>query len=207
MLLDANLVLPHSPLAPVALAIMASVLLVAALQLLPIHVAGFLGVIAMLVTGCVRFEGIGRALSLEVVLLIASSVALGQSLVATGAAGWVAEGIAARRAASATRGADRRLHGVRGGADELRVERRGRRRRHADRDCDGHQLGPAARAVRARDPVRRELELCDPMAYQTNLLIMNAAGYRFSDFVEVGGPLVALMLVVLSMLLANRYGL
>ena len=36
----------------------------------------------MLVTGTVRFEGIGRALSLEIVLLIASSVALGQSLVA-----------------------------------------------------------------------------------------------------------------------------
>jgi di/tricarboxylate transporter len=46
-----------------------------------------------------------------------------------------------------------------------------------------------------------------PMAYQTNLLIMNAAGYRFADFLRVGGPLVALMLAALSMLLANRYGL
>jgi di/tricarboxylate transporter len=45
------------------------------------------------------------------------------------------------------------------------------------------------------------------MAYQTNLLIMNAAGYRFADFLRVGGPLVALMLAALSMLLANRYGL
>jgi di/tricarboxylate transporter len=45
------------------------------------------------------------------------------------------------------------------------------------------------------------------MAYQTNLLIMNAVGYRFTDFVRVGGPLVALMLIALSVLLANRYGL
>ena len=45
------------------------------------------------------------------------------------------------------------------------------------------------------------------MAYQTNLLVMNAAGYRFSDFVRVGLPLVVLMLVTLSILLARRYGL
>ena len=42
MLLDASLVFAHSPLAPVALAIMGTVLLVAALKLLPIHVAAFL---------------------------------------------------------------------------------------------------------------------------------------------------------------------
>jgi di/tricarboxylate transporter len=51
------------------------------------------------------------------------------------------------------------------------------------------------------------LSYATPMAYQTNLLIMNAAGYRFADFVRVGGPLVALMLGVLSVLLAARYGL
>jgi di/tricarboxylate transporter len=45
------------------------------------------------------------------------------------------------------------------------------------------------------------------MAYQTNLLVMNAAGYRFVDFVRVGLPLVVLMLVTLSLLLANRYDL
>jgi di/tricarboxylate transporter len=45
------------------------------------------------------------------------------------------------------------------------------------------------------------------MAYQTNLLIMNAAKYRFADFVRVGLPLVLLMLATLSILLVQRYGL
>ena len=34
------------------------------------------------------------------------------------------------------------------------------------------------------------LSFATPMAYQTNLLVMNAAGYRFADFVRVGLPLV-----------------
>ena len=188
MLLDASLVFAHSPLAPVALAIMGGVLLVAALKLLPIHVAAFLGVIVMLVTGTVRFEGIGRALSLEIVLLIASSVALGQSLVSTGAAGWIAQGIAAvvvyfppavqiaifmtfaavltnfvSNAAAAAVGTPIAV----ATAVEL-----------------GVPLEPFVLAIL----FGANLSYATPMAYQTNLLVMKAAGYRFGDFVRVGGP-------------------
>jgi di/tricarboxylate transporter len=207
MLLDASLVFARSPLAPVALAIMAGVLLVAALDFLPIHVAAFLGVIVMLVTGTVRFEGIGRALSLEIVLLVASSVALGQSLVVTGAAGWIAQGIAAvvvffpsaaqiaifmtfaalltnfvSNAAAAAVGTPIAV----ATAAEL-----------------GLPLEPFVLAIL----FGANLSYATPMAYQTNLLVMKAAGYRFADFVRVGAPLVAIMLVVLSFLLARRYGL
>ena len=46
-----------------------------------------------------------------------------------------------------------------------------------------------------------------PMGYQTNLLVMNAAGYRFGDFLRVGAPLFLIMWAGLSVLLAWRYGL
>jgi di/tricarboxylate transporter len=45
------------------------------------------------------------------------------------------------------------------------------------------------------------------MAYQTNLLVMNAGNYSFGDFVRVGLPLVLLMWVVLSFLLPWLYGI
>jgi di/tricarboxylate transporter len=155
----------------------------------------------------VRFEGIGRALSLEVVLVIASSVALGQSLVATGAADWIAHGIAVvvvhvppagqiavfmafaalltnfvSNAAAAAVGTPIAI----ATAVEL-----------------GLPLEPFVLAIL----FGANLSYATPMAYQTNLLIMNAVGYRFTDFVRVGGPLVAIMLIALSVLLANRYGL
>jgi len=46
-----------------------------------------------------------------------------------------------------------------------------------------------------------------PMGYQTNLLVMNAGGYRFTDFTRVGAPLFVIMWAGLSVLLAVRYGL
>jgi di/tricarboxylate transporter len=46
-----------------------------------------------------------------------------------------------------------------------------------------------------------------PMAYQTNLLVMAAAGYRFRDFVRAGLPLAILMWVTLTWLLAREYAL
>jgi di/tricarboxylate transporter len=170
-------------------------------------VAAFLGVMAMLVTGCIRFESVGRALSLEVVLLIASSVALGQSLVSTGAAGWIAQGIAAvvqhippaaqiavfmAFAAALTNFVSNAAAAAVGTpiAVATAVEL-------------GLPLEPFVLAIL----FGANLSYATPMAYQTNLLIMNAVGYRFADFVRVGGPLVILMLIALSLLLANRYGL
>jgi len=41
----------------------------------------------------------------------------------------------------------------------------------------------------------------------TNLLVMNAGGYKFSDFVRVGTPLTLLMWVVLTLVLVFAYSL
>jgi di/tricarboxylate transporter len=46
-----------------------------------------------------------------------------------------------------------------------------------------------------------------PMGYQTNLLVMNAGGYRFSDFVRVGTPLFLIMWAALSYGVILRYQL
>ena len=46
-----------------------------------------------------------------------------------------------------------------------------------------------------------------PMAYQTNLLVMSAGGYRFGDFMRGGLPLLVLMLVSYSLLLPRFFPL
>jgi len=44
------------------------------------------------------------------------------------------------------------------------------------------------------------------MAYQTNILVMNAAGYTFGDFVRVGLPMTILLCGVVTWVLPAIYG-
>ena len=50
------------------------------------------------------------------------------------------------------------------------------------------------------------LSFVTPMAYKTNLLVMNAGGYTFGDFVRIGLPLTLIMWLALSWLLPSMYG-
>ena len=51
------------------------------------------------------------------------------------------------------------------------------------------------------------LSFVTPMAYKTNLLVMNAGGYKFGDFVKVGTPLTIILWLVLSATLTYAYGI
>ncbi|MDH5256009.1 MAG: SLC13 family permease, partial [Gammaproteobacteria bacterium] len=207
MMLDGSITLPRSPLAPWALGIMAGVIVLAATKVLPIHVAAFVGVIAMLAKGCVKLYGLGRALSLEVILLVASSIALGQSLVDTGAAGWIAQGVAA-------------IVQFAPPAVQLAIFMSfGALLTNFVSNSAAAAVGTpiaVATAVQLGSPLEpfvlsilfgANLSYATPMAYQTNVLVMNAANYRFIDFVRVGAPLVILMLITLSLLLVRAYDL
>ncbi|MGE0393944.1 MAG: SLC13 family permease [Vicinamibacterales bacterium] len=207
LLVATALPVPDARRAPWALGIMAAVIVAAATHLLPIHVAAFMGAVAMLAKRCVTFDGVGRSLSLQVILLVASSLALGQSLVNTGAAAWVASGVgvvvalvpAAAQlaifmlfAAVLTNFVSNSAAAAVGTPIAVATAR-----------ALGSPVEPFVLAIL----FGANLSFATPMAYQTNLMVMQAAGYRFGDFVRVGTPLVVLMLVTLSYLLAANYGL
>jgi di/tricarboxylate transporter len=181
--------------------------MLASFKVLPIHVAALLGVVAMLWTGCVKFEGVGRALSLEVVLLVASSVALGLSLVGSGAADWLASGAVA---------------GISGWPPAMQIASimtlSALLTNFVSNSASAaigtpiavtmaNQLGLPAEPFVLAILFGANLSYATPMAYQTNLLVMSAAGYSFRDFVRVGLPLVLLMLVTLSWLLVRHFSL
>jgi di/tricarboxylate transporter len=173
----------------------------------PIHIAAFAGVVAMLLAGCVKLEGIGHALSLEDVLLVTSSVALGQALVATGAAQWIAGGAAAVAtllappwqlamfmafAALLTNCVSNTAAAAVGTLIAL---------------ATAAQLGAPLEPYVLAVLFGANHSFATPMACQTNILALNVAGYRFADFLRVGVPLVGLMLVTLALSLGYRYGL
>ncbi len=50
-----------------------------------------------------------------------------------------------------------------------------------------------------------DMSFATPFGYQTNLLILSAGGYRFSDFIRVGIPLAIIMWIGFSIALPLLY--
>jgi di/tricarboxylate transporter len=207
LLLEGGFEVPHGASALWALSIAAAVVALAASNMLPLAIAALAGTIAMVVTGCVRFETIGRALKLEVIVLIAASIALGRALVETGAADWLASVFAFG------------LHGLPRAAALAALMIFATVLTNFVSNAAAAAVGtPLAVSLAAQLGAPAEpfvlailfgcnLSYVTPMAYQTNLLIMSAAGYRFSDFVRAGLPLALLMVTILAYLLVRHYGL
>jgi di/tricarboxylate transporter len=199
--------LPRTAKAPLALAIMAASVVPASIGLVPIAISALGGAIAMLVTGCVRFDRIGQALSAKVIVLVAASIAVGRIVLESGAAEWISQFIALGLQFLPPAGVL--------GAVMLFVTVLTNFASNTTAAAVGtpiafslgNQLGiPVEPLVLA---VLFGCNLCyaTPIAYQTNMLIMSAGDYKFSDYTRTGLPLVALMIITLSALLVYRYDL
>ncbi|WP_319641020.1 SLC13 family permease [Porphyrobacter sp. ULC335] len=174
---------------------------------LPIAISSLAGAIAMFVTGCVKFDRVGRALSAKVIVLIAASLAIGQVIDKSGAAEWLGQalslGLAYLPAALVL------------AAIMLFVTILTNFASNATAATIGTPIAFSIAAQLGLPPEPLVLavlfgcNLCyaTPIAYQTNLLIMSEGGYQFGDFVRAGVPLVALMVTVLSVLLVIWYRL
>jgi len=207
LLLDATVELPHTRRAPIALLILASVVALAAGNLLPMVLASALGVTAMLLTGCLRWQEATDALSSKVVMVVVASIALGEALMATGQIAAAGNGLAA-------------LGGVLPPAAMLTILMllMAVVTNFVSNNAAaiiGTPIAIAMAVTLGVDPrpfVLAVLFGCNisyatPMGYQTNLLVMSAAGYRFKDFIRVGLPLAVLMWITLTWLLAQEYDL
>jgi len=207
LILDGMTEVPRRAKALLALGIMGGAVGVASVGLLPIAISALAGAIAMLVTGCVRFDRVGRALSAKVIVLVAASIAIGRVVLESGAAEWLGQILALLLSALPPAGilaaimlfvtvltnfASNATAATVGTPIAFSIAR---------------QLGlPPEPLVLA---VLFGCNLCyaTPVAYQTNMLIMAEGGYGFRDYVRTGLPLVLLMVVSLSVMLVIRYGL
>ncbi len=199
--------LPRRSKALLALGIMGGSVGIASVGLVPIAVSALAGAIAMFVTGCVKFERVGQALSGQVIVLVAASIAVGRIIDESGAADWLGQGLAgglqylptaAVLAAIMifvtilTNFASNATAATIGTPIAFAIAR---------------QLGlPPEPLVLA---VLFGCNLCyaTPIAYQTNMLIMAEGNYEFRDYIRTGVPLVLLMVTVLSIALVVSYGL
>jgi len=207
LVLDQSYVLPRTARAPAALSILGAVILVAALKLAPISIAAIAGVAAMLLTRCIDWEEVTGSLSAKVILLVVSSLALGSALDRTGATSWLAAHFV-----TATRGLQPEW------VLALLMLVTAMFTNFVSNNAAAAVGTPIAVGIAAQLGVSAEplvlavmfgANFCfaTPMAYQTNLLVMNAAGYRFADFVRGGLPLLVIMLLAYAILLPRFFPL
>ena len=193
LVLDATMDVPHTRKAPLAFILMLTIVGLAATKILPISVAALIGVVAMLVTGCMRLREALRALDASMIFLMAASIALSVALMQTGAARYVAEVFVALSEgysplvimsslillmAFFANIVSNTAAAVIGTPIAVSI---------------ASLLGVAPEPFVLAVLFGVNFAFCTPMADNCNLLVFNAGGYRFMDFVRVGVPLTLLM--------------
>jgi di/tricarboxylate transporter len=207
LVLDATADLPHTEKALTALTIMAGIIVVAALGLVPIAISAVCGVLLMLITRCMTWRDASMALSTQVILIVAASLALGSAMMETGGAEYLAQLFVA-----VTLGASPAV--ILSGLMLLMAIMTNIVSNNAAAVIGtpiaisiAQQLHVDPEAFVIAVLFGANMSYATPMAYKTNLLVMNAGGYQFMDFVRVGIPLTIIVWLVLSFLLPMIYQL
>jgi di/tricarboxylate transporter len=207
LVLDGTTDLPQTHHAKRALGVMAFVVLAAAFGILPIAVSALAGVGMMLALSCITWRDAVSALSTPVVLIIVTSLALGRALMDTGMALYLADGFVHVTAGMPvtvilaafiliitvlTNVVSNNAAAVIGTPIAIGI---------------AQQLGVAAEPFILAVLFGANMSFATPIGYQTNLLILSAGGYKFSDFMRVGIPLTIIMWLGFSYVLPRLYGL
>ncbi|NMP30221.1 SLC13 family permease [Thalassotalea sp. M1531] len=205
LIIDGASDLPYSQKAPMALLVLFFVIGVAAIGLLPIAISSICGILILLVTKCLDWKEASAALSSQVVLIVVASLALGSAMMQTGGAEYIAQLFVALAfdlppagvlsalmlmLAVLTNIVSNNAAAVIGTPIAVSV---------------AQQLNLPIEPFILAVLFGANLSYATPMAYKTNILVMNAGGYQFSDFIRVGMPLIILMWISLSFLLSWLY--
>ncbi len=207
LVVDGTTDLPRQHRAKRALTVLALVILTAALGLLPIAIAALIGFGMLLVLGCLTWRDAAAALPTSVIMIIVTSLALGKALVGTGMAEFVAGAFVALASGLPTPVI---LSGF-----MLIVAVLTNIVSNNASAVIGTPIAVAAAEQLGVNPVPfvlavlfgANMSFATPFGYQTNLLIMSAAGYRFADFLRAGVPLIFIMWLGFSLVLPAFYNL
>ena len=187
--------------APIALAIVAGVVLLAALELLPIVVSAVLGGFLMVLTGIISLDEAYQALDAQVLTMLAGILSLGVAMEKSGTAAYLAD-IAVNFA------------GPYGPIALLSVFylMTSLLTSVMSNNATAALLAPIVISVAAGlgvSPIpfliavtfAASASFMTPIGYQTNTMIYGPGGYRFFDFMRVGTPLNLLFWIISTLLI------
>ncbi|QLG29511.1 SLC13 family permease [Halorarum halophilum] len=192
---------------PVAVGIVGLVVALAALGVMPIVVSALAGALAMVLTGCLRPPEVYDAVQWDVIFLLAGVIPLGIAMESSGAAGLLADAVVAAGdvlppllllgtfyvvTALLTNVVSNNASVVL--MIPVAIEAAG-------------TLGANPLAFAMAVTFAASTAFMTPVGYQTNLFVYGPGGYKFTDYIRVGGPLQAIFAVVTTIGVDFFFGL
>lgn len=190
-----------------SLGIMAVVIALAVFEIVPIVVSALMGVLAMIITGCIKPNQIYQAVDWKVIILLAGLIPLGISMEKTGTAEYIAVkllsitsdlpvivilGIFYLFTAVLTQLISNNASVVLMLPIVIDV---------------ANKLGANPFAFVLAVTFAASNPLLTPVGYQTNLMVYGPGNYKFIDFAKVGAPLQIILAIVTPLFISIFWGL
>ncbi|USZ69670.1 SLC13 family permease [Halorussus salilacus] len=191
---------------PLAVGIVTVVVTVAALDLLPIMVSALAGALAMVVTGVLKPPEVYEAVEWDVIFLLAGVIPLGIALEKTGGADLLADLVVASAdflPAIAVLGL---FYVVTAALTNVISNNASVVLMIPVAAEAAAQLGANAFAFVLAVTFAASTAFMTPVGYQTNLFVYGPGGYKFTDYMRVGGPLQLVFALVTTFGIAAIWG-
>lgn len=193
--------------AGIAVAIGLGVVLAAALGIMPILVSALLGVVLMVLTGCLKPGEVYQAVRWDIIFLLAGLIPLGIAMDKSGTTQWLAQNLVAIGGNLSGYWLLTFFYLVTVLITEI-----------LSNNASVVLLLPVAVEVAKTlnfNPMAfifvvtfaASSSFITPIGYQTNTMVYSSGGYRFLDFARVGAPLSFIMALIVPPLIIILYGL
>lgn len=182
----AGTVKPQEHKAPLALLIVVGIVAMAAAGIAPIVLTAFVGALAMLVTRCLQGWEARQAIDLPILLVIAAALGIGRAVEISGLADLIANNIVGAAAVFGPVGVLAAVYFATSIMTEFITNNAAAALMLSIGLAAAADLGVAPEAFAIAIAIAASASFLTPIGYQTNLMVMAAGGYRFSDYTRAG---------------------
>ncbi len=186
---------PATVRAPIVAITTVAVIVVAALNVLPILESALLGAAVLIATRVLTFSEARDAIDLDVVILIASAFGIGAAMDTTGLAQRVADGLTGAFDGFGGVGVVFGVVLATAVLTELVTNNAAAVVMFPIAVASAGAAGVDVRSMAIAVAIAASSSFLTPIGYQTNTMVYGPGGYRFTDYVRVGLPLTAVALV------------
>ncbi len=187
--------------APIALALVVALVLLASLASLPVMMVAMGAAVLMVITRCLTMRQAYASLDLSVLMLIGGAMALGRAMEQTGTAAFLAHGVVDLLGSMGPRAVLSAVYLMTVVFTELMSNSAAAVLMVPIGISVAVDLGVDPRPFAIAIAFAGSAAFSTPIGYQTNTLVYGPGGYRFLDYTRVGLPLNLILWLLATMLI------